>query len=627
MYFCSQILRDMKQIFRIYGVCALLLGGVAFANAALPGTTCSSAIPLTSDFRETITGPKTVWYSAWTFDLPLTVYFAPKNESDPAPIVEMDFSCTSGVYTDSILCSLFCKTGSSSGVVMDMPHKPALQTDRLQDGTFVYYLSLGKKYRDLLLQMGISYNLEVYVKVVYNSAGVISIAPNDLFSNCMDGHKFIHLGDTVQVKPRDKERHVIVPYVQWQDDSIRYVWEGTEDVVAAVGYACTYDPESAAEEILDKPILHAPKDTLKMTSADLKYYVKNADSEAGMFYAKFFTNGKGTMKIERVPQAPPQGGATLLRYDRTTPVDTAKLYAIPYTWTTATLFKTPTDHIFRMYVGKTHDFQKSNAIATYQFSPSDAGHWLGLLADDMQALWTQAVSQYLYIRFETTALKTTITPTEWQMSECMTKATPIYRPSTTIDVEKGSYGAAYYRFYYREWAGGDMTFKWLSNSSTCPTFIGDNCTFTANKYDEHVIKNQTIAKKGTWTLSAADVAKWESKVDEDGYLYIRFNPGSAGQMVISTTAPEEEDPAPILYPTATISVVCDGEPTATGQPYIIRVSAEQDLSIYVGDPADIASRTPIETWHQTTGTNHTVVLKSGVYTLKGADETIRVEVK
>ena len=594
-------------------------------NAANEGAICSKAIPLGNDFRETITGPKTVWYVANTFDLPLTVYFAPQNESDPAPEVEMDFTCTPGIYTDSILCSLFCKNGGSSGIDFGLPYKATLQTDHLPDGTFVYYISLGKKYRDLLLQMGISYNVEVYVKVTYKSAGVISIAPNDLFANCMDGFKFMQLGDTVQVKTRDKSRHVIVPYVQWQEDSIRYVWDGPQPVTLTISYACDVDPTNNGDErILDFYTLQ-PKDTLKLTSAELKYYVKNADSEAGMFYAKFYTDGTGTMKIERVPQAPPQGGATLLRYDRATPVDTAKLYAIPYTWTTATLFKTPTDHVFRMYVGTTHDFQKSNAIATYQFSRSDAGHWLGLQDAEMQALWTHATDKYLYIRFECTT-KTSITPSLWRPSDCIIGSTLLEKGKTYTIPSKST---TIYRIYYPDWKDGDMSVTWNQNAE-CKWLISGSCEIGTNQNAASVIDYTIMQAKTTYTKSASRIeSRWGPKVDPDGFIYMRFytTKSGGGKITVTSTAPEEEDPAPILYPTATISVVCDGEPTAAGQPYIIRVSAEQDLSVYPGEPDDIASRTPIETWHQTTGTTHQIVLKTGVYTLKGADETIRVEVK
>lgn len=602
----------------------LLMAGMAM-YAALPGTTCSTAIAIDDNFRREISGPKTEWYSAWTFNLPLTVYFVPQNESDPAPEVEMDFTCTPGIYTDSILCSLFCKTGGSSGIDMKMPHKPNLSTDRLSDGTFVYYLSLGKKYRDLLLQMGITNDLEVFVKVKYNSAGVISIAPDDMFTNCMDGHKFMQLGDTVKVISEDKNRHVIVPYVQWQEDSIRYIWDGTASVEVAVGNVCDYDPiDGTNPNRLDYFVLQ-PKDTLKLTSSEIKHYVHEAESEAGMFYAKFYTKGTGTIKIERVPQDPPQGGATLLKYDRATPIDTAKRYAIPYTWTTATRFDVPTNHIFRMYIGTTHDFAKADAIATYQFSRCDAGHWLGLQDAEMQALWTHTQAQYLYLRFECTA-ETSLTPTKWYPSDCYTKSTPLEK-GKTYNINSNS--STIYRIYYPDWQGGDMSVAWNQNAE-CKWLISGNCEISTNQNAASVIDYTIMQSKTTYTKAASRIAnRWEPNVDPDGFIYMRFytTKSGGGQITVTTTAPDEEDPAPIIYPSATISVVCDGEPTSAGQRLIVRVSVEQDLSLYPGDPADMGSRTPLKTWHQTAGTTHALVLESGVYTLKGIDETIRLIVK
>ena len=601
-----------------------VLSGLA-VNAANPGTTCATAKPLGENFSETITGPfpKVVWYKAMTFDLPLTVYFAPQNETDPAPEVEMDFSCTSGYYQDSILCSLFCRTGGSSGIDMNMPHKPALQTDRLPDGTFVYYLSLGKKYRDLLLQMGISYNLEVVVKVTYHSAGEISIAPNDLFANCMDGHKFIHLGDTVQVGTQDKNRHVIVPYVQWQEDSIRYVWEGTEDVIAAVGYGCSYDPtDNGDATILDVPVLHAPKDTLKLTSSELRYYVQEAESEAGMFYAKFYTNGTGTMKIEQVPQAPPQGGATLLKYDRVTPVDTAKLYAIPFTWTTATRFDVPTAYIFRMYVGLTHDFTKETAIASYRFNRNSSGHWYGLQASEMQALWARTSAQYLYVRFEC-GEKTTITPSLWRPSDCVSSTTLITKNSTfTINARSNTI----YRIYYNDWKDGDMS-VYFNQNDLCKMLVKGTCEIGTNGSAAYYYEE--LEDKVTTTIPASEIATWADAVDEDGYIYMRFytTRSGGGKITLSTTAPEEVDPAPVLYPAATVSVVCDGDPTSAGQPYIVRVSVAQTLNLYPGPADDIASRTPLQSWSQAPGETHQLTLQPDVYTLMGAETKIQIEVQ
>ena len=612
----------MKRFLKALCVCAgLIIGSCMHVWGAAPGTTCATAIPLGDNYSTNVSGPypKSVWYTAWTFDLPLTVYFAPEHETDPAPDVEMDFSCISGYYpNDSILCSLFCKTSGSSGLDMKMPHKPSLSTDRLPDGTFVYYLSLGKKYRDLLLQMGISYNLEVYVKVTYKSNGTMSMAPDDMFTNCMDGPKFMRLGDTVRVKTQDVDRHVIVPYVQWQEDSIRYVWDGTDPVTIAISAECDYDPtDNADERILDFFTLQ-PQDTLKLTAAEVQYYVNsdNVASQAGMFFAKFYTNGTGIMKIERVPQAPPRGGATLLHYNKVTtvPSDTNALFAIPYTWTKATLFTTPTDHVFKMYIGTEPDFELPDAIATYQFNRTDTCHWWGLFESDMTTLWSNTQEQYLYVRFDCTA-KTTIKPTLWYPSDCMVSARLLTPQMGEITINANS--TTIYRIYYNDWKDGDMTVYW-NQTAMCKMLVSGQCLIGTNGNAASVIYYEEMKNKRTYTIPASEIADWADVADEDGYIYIRFytTKSGGGKVTMTTTAPEEQDPAPIVYPASTIHVICNGEPSSAGQEYIIRVSTAQPLHIDNGTP-----------WNQSPEESHTVTLQSGVHTLYGATETVQIDVK
>ena len=613
----------MKRFLSALCVCAgLIIGSCMHVWAAAPGTTCATAIPLGDNYSTNVSGPypKSVWYSAWTFDLPLTVYFAPEHETDPAPEVEMDFSCISGYYpNDSILCSLFCKTSGSSGLDMKMPHKPSLSTDRLPDGTFVYYLSLGKKYRDLLLQMGISYNLEVYVKVTYKSNGTMSMAPDGMFANCMDGPKFMHLGDTVRVKTQDVDRHVIVPYIQWQEDSIRYVWDGTDPVTISISAECDYDPtDNADERILDFFTLQ-PQDTLKLTAAEVQYYVNsdNVASQAGMFFAKFYTNGTGIMKIERVPQAPPRGGATLLHYNKVTtvPADTNALFAIPYTWTKATLFTTPTDHVFKMYIGTEPDFELPDAIATYQFNRTDTCHWWGLFESDMTTLWSNTQEQYLYVRFECTA-KTTIKPTLWYPSDCIQNSTLITRNST---FSINSRSSTVYRIYHEDWKDGDMSVYW-NQYQLCKMLVLKNCSITTTSgTSSSVVYYEELEDGDTYQIPAAELAdSWVLGLDEYGYVYVRFftTYSLGGQITLTTNAPEEQDPAPIVYPASTIHVICNGEPTSAGQEFVIFVSTAQTLHIDNGTP-----------WNQSPEESHTVTLQSGIHTLYGATETVQIDVK
>lgn len=538
-------------------LCFLAMGTAAFGR----GESCSFPIELGKDYQTEITKPGTYWYKANTFDLPLAVYFSPDNEDDVAPEIEMDFSCTPGVYTDSIICSLFC-ANSGSGVSMDMPHKPKLNKE-VKDGKVYYYLSMGQAYRDLLLKAGIDYNVEVYVKVTYKNIGTMAIAPDDMFSDCMDGYKFMHLGDTVRVVPNDKERHVIVPFIQWSSDSIRFVWDGQEPVDIRVATGCEFDPTDFLDETVLVRKTATNKDTVKLTSENLSYYANIA--AGGMLYAKFYSKSAGVLKIERVPMAPPAGDAKLLKYDKAVSIaahDTLSLYAIPVSWDTATVFTTPTDYTFRMYVGLSPEFIPSTAVDSFKFDKTANGHMLGLKTAQMKALCAKAQDNYLYVRFRCAA-KTTVTPNIWKLSDCLVLTQRLEKNSqiTLAKNEKVSYG-----LYYNAFKDGDLTLDW-GGTDKCKTGIGDACDFKLGSTSfDHVIDYLAISKKSSWTISKADLASWADRVDSEGYLYIIFQPLIKGTMKIISNAPEEKDPEIVLVsqiilePTTT--VLSDVNPTA-----------------------------------------------------------------
>ncbi len=569
------------------------------------GASCSDPIQITKDFSYTIQSAGSVWFVANTFDLPLAIDYYPAVENAQGPTLELDFSCTSGVYDDPILCSLFCS--SNSGYIA-MPHVERPAPDYDKEGKLRYHVEMGEFYRDMLLRQGIDYNVQVLVKATFYSSGTMGISP-DPFSTCMDGAKFMHLGDTVRVKAQDTERHVIVPYIQWQNDSIRYIWIGDERVTLAVmGKNCDFDPLDNSDENMLQWKRIQPGDTLKMTSADIKHYLEDntKKKDGGLYYAKFYSNSAGVMKIERVPLTPPEGGATLLTYGKETKIQADAfddLYAIPNTWTSATLFSTPTDFIFKMYVGTTPDFTKETSIASYQFDKLPQGHQLGLAEDEMAALLSQATGKYLYVRFEC-AQATTILPTLWAPSECVLKSN-LVKPAEPVSISAKS--TANHRLLYSDWAGGEMTIEWKCQTSACPFFFGDSC-ISPKEDDPHVFYKGRVGKNTKIQISAAEVEACANYVDGDGYLYILFNPTGKGTITMTTTAPEETDP-PIVEPDiphATIAVSCiDGDPHTL----LVTVSEPQHITV-TGENFS-------EEWDATPAEPHTVTLPSGQYTLTG----------
>ena len=318
------------------------------------------------------------------------------------------------------------------------------------------------------------------------------------------------------------------------------------------------------------------------------------------------------MKIERVPEAKPEGDITFLSYGKEETVHAnafSDLYAIKNTWTTATLFSTPTDFVFKMYIGTTQDFTKDNAIASYQFDKLPQGHQLGLTEDEMKALWKKTSEKYLYIRFEC-AGETTVLPTLWAPSECVTK-TKVIKPATPVTVAGKS--TANHRLLYTDWTGGDMTIDWQSKLGECPFYLGDSCISLMGD-DPHAFYSGRIGQNNTFSFSAADIASWAPYVDGDGYLYAVFNPDGKGTVTITTTAEDEKDPEDTKpdIPHATISVSCeDGDPHTL----LVTVSEPQTLTV-------TANGTTVEQWEATPSDPHTLNLPSGLYNLTGAKEEV-----
>lgn len=610
----------MKRIFQIgLCVCALIIGSCTSAYAQADGTTCYKAIPLGDNYTANIRLPQTVWYTAWTYDLPLSVYFIPVSESDPAPEVMMDFGCTPGIYGDPILCMLFCKGAMMS---KEIPNYPKLSTTTV-NGKFAYYLSMGKTYRDLLLKMGIDYNVQVFVKVTYHAGGDMSIAPDDMFSNCMDSAKFIHLGDTVRVKALDTNRHVVVPYVQWKNENILYTWTGTQPCQMIVSSDCR---SNVLDDGTDPNILQIitlqPGESYAVTKQNIRHYVEFVDNQAGMFFVKGYSTSDGVLKIEREPVAPPRGQAQLLYYDQEQILlanDTDALFAISDDWEEATKFYVPTNHIFRMYVDSTPNFHISDALFSYTFDrDGNGGHVLTLDKTTMTNLWKKKNKNdsYLYIRFECNA-RTTITGSVWEPSPCIQKTNVIktIQKNDSINLRNPSYYTDYYRMRYVDWEGGDMTFTWWIKAANCQVAIGDSCEFNVANGADHVIK-YFVANKRTntavkpFTITSDEVAQWKPYVDDDGFLYLRFNSDKyAGWMTIKSNAPEETNPT---YPASTIAVKCEGTQV------VVKVSVAQHVAI------KDATDTIVDQWDATPGVAHTLTLSAGKYTLEGENEKIEI---
>lgn len=601
----------------------LLLALSVLPAWAKQGDSCDDPIRLGKDYKTTITQTGTVHYVANTIDLPLSVYFATTTPDLP-PEVEMDFTCDKGVYEDSILCSLFCPKGGSGGVTIEMPHKPKLQYKLLDDGRHCYYISMGKAYRDMLFQAGLDHDVDVHIKVIYHSLGDMSMAPDGMFANCMDGSKFMHIGDTVHIHADDLSRHVVMPYIQWQNDSIRYIWHGDKDLTLAIATECDFDPlDYNNANVVDRFPMR-PADTVKVTSAEMQYYVSSGAyaNEAGMFFAKWYTGGDGILTVERVPLTPPDGGAVLMQYDKATPVTpsdtTNALYAISRAVNSFTQFVSHTDHVIRMWVGTTPALSAENAIGTYTFVATDEGQVLNMDSLTLSALWQQTKGNYLYLRIWCTA-KTSVTPHRWAPSDCASAKQPLFIGTKRIDRSSNEV----FKMLYSEWRGGDILIQ-SNKTQKCQIYVADTCQVYTSAYYKHTVyANTTLTKRKPVTVTADTMVSWADRVDADGYLYWRFfNTSTSSDITVTRYAPEPVDPAPEQHPSAQVTIRCIGTPDGNGaQQMEIRANTELHLRLVDADGKRINEW---DAWKN--AAPMLLTLKQGSYQLFTDNESITINI-
>jgi hypothetical protein len=145
--------------------------------------------------------------------------------------------------------------------------------------------------------------------------------------------------------------------------------------------------------------------------------------------------------------------------------------------------------------------------------------------------------------------------------------------------------------------------------------IGDSCEFNVANGADHVIK-YFVANKRTntavkpFTITSDEVAQWKPYVDDDGFLYLRFNSDKyAGWMTIKSNAPEETNPT---YPASTVSVSCEGAQV------VVKVSEAQH--IVIKDAVDAV----VDQWDASPAVVHTLNLSAGKYTLVAENEKIEI---
>lgn len=519
----------MKKLF-------LALTVVLFAVTAVAqtGLTCNDPIPVDKNYQGKVNGPCELWYTANTYDLPLHVYFSPDSAgSKISPEVYVDFTCEPGVYDDSKLDSLLTKV-SIFGIELPMEF---MCDGVFRNGKQEWDLSVSKTYREQLAESGITYNVKALIRVVYFESGSISLTPDTSFTSCMN-NEYVQLGDTIDILPNDSDRVFVMPFADWQNDSIQFVWEGEQEVNVwlAVQY-CEFTPSNTSSFVWDTYNLTSEV-SHKLQSQQIVDIIKE-HKEGGVYYGKVIAPVAGKLVVEKIPMAPIKGGATLLEYGKAVEVtDANQLFCFPRTWTSTEFISTSRRSIV-MYMSATPDFTPSiddaNLIANHSFSQIEGQYCNYISNTEMSDILESVDEDYVYVRFQCEA-QTTIAVAPWDASSCANKSLMI-RPNQTFTVAANSKNTNY-RILYNDWKNCNVTIEW-SGTSTIKTYIADTCSFNLSKTNKRVLQYAEIKKGKTFEIDTATIASWVSRVDDDGYLYVRFDSSKKGNVKFAAEKLEE----------------------------------------------------------------------------------------
>ena len=596
----------MKKLFS-----TLFVVFFATSMMAQTGLTCNDPIPVDKSYTGHVDADSELWYTAWTWDLPLHVYFSPDSMNTTwGPEVQIDFTCNYGDYShdqklDSVVNLL---------KVMGLTLPVEFLCDKVvRDGKVEWDLSIDEKYRDQLTEYGLTHNVQAFVKVYFPDGGSISLTPDTAFQSCLDHGHYAQLGDTIDIAANDSNKMIVLPFTEWQKDSIRFVWTG--DKPARVWVAedeCRFTPVDGSVFVKAKYDIdnNTPK---KLYPSDMESAMANWIG-AGIFYAKVLSEGPGQLIIERIPLGAIQGDAILLKHGESVQLqpNDNRVFCFPKTWK-ASEFLANTQYLMGMYVSNTPDFAPSvddeNVITNYAFSKDNAQRLLQLSSNDIANLATEASDDYLYVRFVCNKA-TMLTPALWTASSCADKSLLI-RSGERFLAPANSQNILY-RMRYADWEGYDFNIKWTGNG-TLPCYIATTCEFMFTSADSSMLFMPAVPGRNNLDVKVSDMEGWAERIDDNGFVYVRFAPTAQGRITFTSAKPAETDPeGPVLDPVYTYesATVCFGEGYEwNGQTYT--ESGEYTYTTIAANGADSIVTLILTVYPQTEATTEEVTVGYG----------------
>ncbi len=620
---------------KILSFCVALVCVTALCAANKPtGLTCEDAIPVDTSYTGTIDAPGTYYYSAYTYDLPLTCRFYPTTDVKVQPYVDVDFSCVNGQYDDPNIVEMLDET---SGWGIQMPIRFTFDPKEDENGKTYYALTITEFYREQMSNFGITYNVQAFIKLVSENAGTVTLKPDTTFQSCINNSHWVNLPDTLPSGAAYGDRIYAMPFADWVNDSIRFRWTGTTSPVRIwLGTKCDFEPQSDGDNpALDYLSLYPNKgdndSIIEWDKAMLQMYLsflhEEGETNEGIFYARVISAENASVIVDRKPMSETMAKAKLLEYDKPVDVladDTEQLYYFPKKWANRRnlLFTATPDAKIAAYLGKeaafAADIAAPQCIGKYVFHTAEDGNAeLGWSKTELQPIYNQIadIEDYIYVRFESDK-DVSLTPTRWNISSCLEKSKEILLTDSCRLPKESSLTP--WRIRYAQWSKQDMQLYW-KGWSNLKLYISDTCSYSLVSTNKHVLKYALIpihtdGTSDTLTITKEEMADWAEKVDTEGYLYLRFANTQYGDLFVMPKQTSQTDPTAIVN-----STDIDWQVQYVAGSVFVTTTTAQTFTLYS------ALGNILRRWTQPANSTIEMPLSTaGVYVLQSTDNTMLI---
>lgn len=605
----------------ILAMCASILPSLAENKK---GMTCDNPIVVTQNFSMYISEPGTYWFKASTYDLPINVKVAPDwerfgdyAETYVEPTVSIDFSCTNGVYDDPNIQEMIT---SVSGWGVKVPINLDFE---LVDGGENLALGISDTYRTLMMQYGITYEVEALVRLDISFPATASLAPDTAFRVCADNAYWVKYPDVLTISPATIDSVYVLPVTEWRSDSIRFCWNGTEKAQLWIGATCGFELTNEDENVLEIDTLYPAGDTRcyrDYSAAELQQMVRDWGDGSGVFYARILSSDKAQFVIEPKPIQGPMARAIELVQDKTVEIaadDTTQVYYFRKKWERNSMqLLSNTNDTITAYFGKTLDFSASvtdrNCIGSQIFHSENGQMVLNLTQQKLSEYANAGNTDFVFVRFQSPAA-TEITPRLWQTDECLNKSVRLLYPNDQ-EALRSSQAVRLYAVDYDMWKRNDVSLKW-SGVAKLYVYLGDTCEFNLASTNKHVLFYRIIdpTTDPVCVITADTLRSFAERVSSDN-LYLQFTPKGNGTLHLSQE-PAQDPPT---------DVVC------TKESAILQIVYTADgVEIYVSQPQQLYLYNSfgmlIQTWYETATDAYLLNnLSNGVYILRGENGAIKI---